>query len=169
MYDLIKTPIFFSASGTNEWYVSPMRTLLVFLGVLAATVLAGPTLPPFNVTVSDENGKVVFKGATNTTGSFTTEKVKAGNYVVQFSSKNDDAKVHQYGLVVSAGSGKLAVNGIEGVRFMGAGVGMRLTVGVPINELLKNNPGLNNPAAIRAMERENRGAKPITGQITLEH
>ena len=146
-----------------------MRALKVFLVLLAATALAGPTVPPLNVTVSDESGKVVFKGVTNATGSFTTEKVKAGNYVVQFSSKTDDVKIHQYGLVVSAGSGKLAVHGIEGVRFTGVGVGMKLTVGVPINELLKNNPGLNNPAAIKAMERENREAKPITGQITVEH
>lgn len=146
----------------------PMRTLLVFLVFFVAAAVAGKAVPPFNVTVSDENGKVIFKGVTNATGTFSTEKVKAGNYVVQFSSTNADAKNHEYGLVVSAGSGKLSVHGIEGARFSGAGVGMRITVGVPINELLKNNPGLNNPAAIRAMERENRETKPITGQITVE-
>jgi hypothetical protein len=145
-----------------------MRTLVSFLFFLIAAALANAAVPPIDVAVSDESGKVVFKGVTNARGVFVTEKVKSGTYLVQLTSKNPAIRGHQYGLELSSGSSNLSVHSIEGEKFSGEGIIMKLPVGIPIDELIKHNPGLNNPAAIKAMEKENRETKPITVKLTQE-
>ena len=120
--------------------------------------------------MSDASGKVVFKGTTNTNGSFTTGNLRAGDYIVQFTSNNAVVKANRYAVVVSAGTAKMSAKAIAGERFAGAGVAMKITVGISISDTLKQHQGLNNPAAIRVMERENREANlNITGQLTAEH
>ena len=145
----------------NLWSVLPL-SFVVFI----ATVVYG-TVPPINVTVSDGSGKVAFKGTTNASGTFATANLKPGNYVVQFNSSSGAMKGNRYAIAVSAGTQKASADAIPAARLAGAGVAMKITVGTPIADVLKKNPGLNNPAAIRAMERDNQQASlNITGKIT---
>ena len=81
-----------------------MRTLVSFLFFILAAASANAAVPPIDVTVSDESGKVVVKGVTNARGVFVTEKVKSGTYLVQLTSKNPAIRGHQYGLELSSGS-----------------------------------------------------------------
>jgi hypothetical protein len=117
--------------------------------------------------VSDDSGKVAFKGTTNANGSFTTANLKPANYIVQFRSSSAAMKGSRYTITISAGTQKNSADGLSAERFASAGVAMKITVGTPIAEVIKKNPGLNNPAAIRAMERDNQQASSkITGQVT---
>ena len=142
--------------------------LLFFLAPLVASAVSG-AVPPINVIVSDASGKVAFKSITNANGTFTTGNLKPGPYVVQFTSTSAALRGNYYGLVVSAGKAKVAANAVAGEKFAAAGVAMKITAGEPIADILKKNPRLNNPAAIRAMEQMEREAPVnITGQVTAE-
>ena len=55
--------------------------------ILFVTCLAHGGVPAVNVTVSDASGKAAFKGATDAKGTFATNRLKAGNYTVQFNSE----------------------------------------------------------------------------------
>lgn len=148
-----------------------MKMFVRYVPLLLALFLASSMLgavPPIHVLVSDASGKVVFKGTTNASGAFATGKLQPANYVVQFTSTNLAMKGHHYGLVVSAGKARVSANAVPGEKFIAAGgIAMKITAGEPMAETLKKNPGLNNPAAIRAMERmAKEDAVNITGQVT---
>jgi hypothetical protein len=145
------------------------RSRVIFLFLLFfVTLVADGAIPPINVTVSDGSGTVVFKGATSATGTFSTPTLRSGNYVVQFGTTNRAVTGNRYGLVISAGKARVGANGIAGDRFA-KGVAMKITVGESTSDTIKKNPSLNNPAAIRALERMEREAQvSITGQVTLE-
>lgn len=146
-----------------------MKNLLSVLPlsfVLFVTSAVYGAVPPISVTVSD-SGKVAFKGTTNASGTFSTPSLKPGNYVVQFNSSNGAMKGNRYTIVVSAGAQKISADAVSAEKFAGAGVAVKITVGMPIADVLKKNPGLNNPAAIRAMERDNQQSSlNITGKIS---
>ena len=76
----------------------------------------------------DPAGKVAFKGATNTSGTFATGNLGAGNYVVQFNSSNAAVKGQQYTLVVSAGKKKVSANAVAGDKLTAGGVAMKIDV-----------------------------------------
>ena len=165
--------LFGLATANEEGYFATMKMfacLLLLLTPLVASSVSG-AVPPINVIVSDASGKVAFKSTTNANGTFTTGNLKPGHYVVQFTSTSAAVKGNFYGLVVSAGKAKNSANAVAGEKFAaGGGVAMKITVGEPIADTLKKNPGLNNPAAIRAMERmEREAAINITGQVTAEN
>lgn len=146
-----------------------VRNCILYFVLGIASAAARDAVPPINVSVFDGGGKVVFKGVTNAAGRFETAKVKSGNYVVQFTSSDAGLKANRYTLVVSAGTAKVSANAITGPRFAGRGVAMKITIGASVSETLKKYPSLNNPAAIRAMEQDNRDANiSITGQVTAE-
>jgi hypothetical protein len=94
---------------------------------LASPAYAG--VPPLEVTVFDDSGKVGFKGATNADGTFETANLQRGHYVVQFNTKSASAKGNQYLVVVSAGKKKVVATGVSGETFMGSGAAMKVNVG----------------------------------------
>ena len=144
-----------------------MKTLWPVVPLLFLASVTFGAVPPINVTVSDDSGKVAFKGTTNASGSFATSNLTPANYVVQFQSSSAGMKGSRYTIAVSAGTQKVSANGIAAERFAGAGVAMKMTVGTPIADVIKKNPGLNNPAATRVMERDNQQASlTIAGQVT---
>jgi len=104
----------------------------LFLIALAATNLAFGAVPPLTVTVSGPGGKVAFKGATNTAGTFATSKLSTGNYVVQFTSGSAPKGSH-YSVVISAGKKKVAANGVAAEKFAGGGVAMKIDVGAGLS------------------------------------
>jgi len=102
---------------------------VLFLPILLAASVAF-AVPSMKVTVFDTRGKVVFQGATNTSGTFTTGALQPGRYIVQFNSKGRSAvDGNQYALVVSAGSKKVIADVVAGEKFTGCGVAMRIDVG----------------------------------------
>jgi hypothetical protein len=140
---------------------SILYLVLLFIVLFGGTGLGA--VPSFNVVISDSAGKLAFKGATDANGRFTTSKLKRDSYTVQFTAAAQGAKGSQYAIVVSAGKARVTAN-VAGEKFAGPGVAMKLVTGEPMAETLKKNPGLNNPAAIRALERDSMEA--ITGQVT---
>ena len=98
-------------------------TVLSFCFAIAC--MAYGAVPPLNVTVSDASGKVVFRGKTDTQGTFTTEKVKPGIYDVQFISPS--AITGNYSIKVSAGVKHVSAAGIAGEKFA-KGVALKVNV-----------------------------------------
>jgi hypothetical protein len=82
-------------------------------------------VPPLNVTVSDASGKLVFRGKTDTQGTFTTDKIKPGVYDVQFTSAG--AITGKYSIKVSAGVKHISAAGIAGDQFA-KGVALKINV-----------------------------------------
>jgi hypothetical protein len=91
----------------------------------AIACMAYGAVPPLNVTVSDASGKIVFRGKTDTQGTFTTDKIKPGIYDVQFTSTN--AITGNYSIKVSAGVKHLSAAGIAGEKFV-KGVALKVNV-----------------------------------------
>jgi hypothetical protein len=104
--------------------------VMSLLLVAAAMVYGG--IPPLNVIVSDAAGKAAFKGATNTSGTFSTAKLQPGNYVVQLNSSSAELKGKQYAVVVAAGKKKVSAD-VAGEKFAGGGVAMKVDVGAGLN------------------------------------
>ncbi len=93
---------------------------------LASPAYAG--VPPLQVTVLDDSGKVGFQGATNADGTFTTGNLRPGHYVVQFNTKSASARGNQFLVVVSAGKKKVVATGVSGETFMGSGAAMKVNL-----------------------------------------
>ena len=87
--------------------------------------MASGAVPPLNVTVSDASGKVAFKGKTDGSGSFATDKIKPGVYDVQFISTG--AITGNYSIKVSAGVKHVSAAGIAGDKFA-KGVALKINV-----------------------------------------
>lgn len=104
---------------------------ILFAASLASVAYAG-SVPSFDVTVSNGAGKVGFKGKTRTDGSFATEKLEPGNYVVQLHSTNA-MKGQAYMVVVGAGKKKVSTESVPGEKFAAGGVAMKIDVGAGTN------------------------------------
>ena len=109
-----------------------IRSAVLFLFCIAIS-MAYAGVPPMNVSVSDASGKAAFKGATNSTGAFATEKLKPGNYVVQLNAKSPAVKGNHYAVVVSAGKKKVAATAVAGEKFTAGGVALKVEVGPGLN------------------------------------
>ncbi len=108
------------------------RSLLLTLGLfLGLASLAYSSLPSLQVTVSNSAGKLVYKGATNAQGLFSTANLPPGDYIVQFNSTN--LKGRDFALVVAAGKKKVVANSVAGAKFAAGGVAMKVEVEKPIN------------------------------------
>jgi hypothetical protein len=105
-----------------------VRGSVFFLGLIGAATVCAAT-NSIKVCVSDEGGKVAFKGVVQAGTPFVTETLKAGDYVVQFTSSPAALKDHQYLLVVSAGDKKVVADSVPTEKFAGGGVAMRVKVG----------------------------------------
>jgi hypothetical protein len=114
--------------GHDLKYVRIMKNLIrgtVVSLCFAIACMAYGAVPPLNVTVSDASGKIVFRGKTDTQGTFTTDKIKPGIYDVQFTSTN--AITGNYSIKVSAGVKHLSAAGIAGEKFV-KGVALKVNV-----------------------------------------
>ena len=96
----------------------------VFL--IAATGFAAPSM---KVTVFNGAGNVAFQATSGDSGTFSTETLSPGRYIVQFNSKTAAVKGQQYSLVVSAGKKKVIAYSVDGEKFLGGGAAMRIEVG----------------------------------------
>lgn len=112
-----------------------MKTLsrgpLIVILFTATSVFAGTS--PMSVLVSDAKGKASFKGMTDAKGTFATSNLPAGNYVVQFTSKNADVKGKFYAVAVSAGKKKVSASAVPGEKFNAGGIAMKVDVGANLN------------------------------------
>lgn len=104
-----------------------IRSVLFFGVFLIASI--GFAAPSMKVTVFTGAGKVTFQGASGDSGTFATEALSPGRYIVQFNSKTGAVKGQQYSLVVSAGRKKVVAYTVAGEQFLGGGVAMRIEVG----------------------------------------
>ena len=107
-----------------------MKTMVrnvLFTLVLLFTA-AAYAIPLMDVTVSDANSKVAFKGATHANGTFATAELRPGQYVVQFRSKGAAVKGDQYMLILLGGKKPLISNAVAGERFAAGGVAVRMDV-----------------------------------------
>lgn len=104
-----------------------LRAIFAFIllgTVFTAVAASGPTI---NVTVSTGD-KVVYKSKLNADGTFSTGKLAAGSYVVQFNGSGPGFRGNQYSLLASAGKARVAADAVPGEKFGGAGVAMRINV-----------------------------------------
>src|SRR2546423_2291353 len=92
---------------------------------LAIACMVYGAVPPLNVTVSDASGKVAFRGKTDASGTFSTEKIKPGTYDVQFTSPS--AITGNYSIKVSSGMKHVSASRIAGEKFV-KGVALKLNV-----------------------------------------
>ncbi len=107
-----------------------IRNVLFTLILLFTAAAYG--IPLMNVTVSDSNSKLAFKGTTNVNGTFATGELRPGQYVVQFSSKSAAVKSDQFMLILFAGKKPLISNAVAGERFAAGGVAVRMDVKNPM-------------------------------------
>jgi hypothetical protein len=84
-----------------------------------------------NVTVANPSGKVAYTGKTSGEGTFATPALPPGEYVVQLSAKAD--KDGQYSVVVSSGKQKVVAASVDGAKFAGGGVAVKVKVGKGLN------------------------------------
>jgi hypothetical protein len=109
-------------------YVRLMKNLIrgtVLSLCFAIASMAYAAVPPLNVTVSDASGKVAFRGKTDASGAFATDKIKPGTYDVQFTSPS--AITGNYSIKVSAGVKHVSAAGIAGDKFA-KGVALKVNV-----------------------------------------
>ena len=104
------------------------RNILLSFLFVAASAVCGAGLPTMDITVSDSNGNLAYRGQTSATGTFATGKLKPGQYVVQFNAKNA-AQSENFALVISAGRQKVVADSVAGRKFADGGVAMRVKVG----------------------------------------
>ncbi|HZE12746.1 MAG TPA: hypothetical protein VE086_03230 [Chthoniobacterales bacterium] len=124
--------------------------------VLAAAAHAGT--PAIKVCVSDEAGKVAFKGVVNAGTTFGTGNLRAGDYVVQFNSSSGAIRDNQYFVIVSAGQRKVIADSVSGKKFDGGGVAMsvRVAAGLKITGQIAriSTSASNQDAVVRVIEGE---------------
>jgi hypothetical protein len=79
-----------------------------------------------DVVVTNASNKEVYKGKTDSSGSFATGEMEPGNYVVQINSTNSAVKGSTYGIMVSAGKANNAADAVPGEKIAGNGVALRI-------------------------------------------
>ncbi len=102
------------------------RNVLLILTLLGASAAHG--IPLMDVTVSDANSKLAFKGATKANGTFATGDLRPGQYVVQFNAKRAAVKGDQFMLILNAGKKPLISNAVAGEKFAAGGVAVKMEV-----------------------------------------
>jgi hypothetical protein len=98
---------------------------------VSAAFAEAPVLP-IKVTVADTANKVTFKGTVGRQGRFSTGNLTPGNYVVRFNTAAAVPK-GQYTVVISSGKKKVSAAAIDGEKFNGGGVAMRIDVASGLN------------------------------------
>jgi hypothetical protein len=99
-----------------------------FVSLLMAGASVAYAVPPMSVLVADSSGRAAYRGVTDSSGIFTTPRLSAGNYVVQFKAPTKAVQGNNYALVVAAGRKKVIADTVAGEKFAGGGVAMRIEV-----------------------------------------
>src|SRR6187200_1570546 len=95
--------------------------ILSALSLTAAALNAGG-IPEMNVVVSDNEGRLAYRGRTSHDGTFHTRQLAPGDYVIQLSSNNPALAQRTFALVASAGLRKTVAVAVPGEKFGGGGV-----------------------------------------------
>ena len=108
---------------------SPLLSALI-LGLSCVLALGGAGPKEFDVLVTtDPGGKVIFKGKTDGRGNFTTGKLDAGNYVIQFKAESAAAVADaRYSIAAAGGKKAVTATAVAGEKFARGGVAMRVQV-----------------------------------------
>jgi hypothetical protein len=111
-----------------------MRGLFVAVLLVTAPLTRGGEVAKVDVTVSNEAGKLVYRGTTDSNGVFATKQVAQGSYVIQFNAKRAALSRNDYAIYAAAGHRRAVADTISGAQLAGAGVAMRLkpAVSTPI-------------------------------------
>jgi hypothetical protein len=109
------------------------RKILLPFVLVAASAAYGASVPTMDVTVSDSNGYLAFRGRTASNGTFATGRLKPGKYVVQFNARGAAVQQENFALVVAAGKQKVVAEDVDGSKFAEGGVAMRVNVGPSLN------------------------------------
>jgi hypothetical protein len=111
-----------------------LRTVALCSNLLLAVspALAEAPVLPIKVTVANAANKVAFKGTVGREGGFSTANLTPGNYVVRFNAAAALPK-GQYTAVLSSGKKKVSAAAIDGEKFNGGGVAMRIEVASGLN------------------------------------
>jgi hypothetical protein len=102
-------------------------TILLLL-LPAFIFVSGVTIPSMEVTVTNAAGKVAYKGAVRSDGSFATGNLEPGNYVVEFDSKAKIVKGAKFALSAIAGKNNVSSDSVNGERILDPGVAMKISV-----------------------------------------
>ena len=104
-----------------------VKWVLLCAGLLVvASAAFGAGVPNVDVTISDAAGRLAYRGKTDSNGVFSSRKVAAGNYVVQFNAKTAGANRADYAIYAAAGHQRVVADAVAGSKLAGAGVAMRL-------------------------------------------
>lgn len=101
------------------------RILFGSLLLLTAASVQG-SVGGMDVTVSDAAGLLAYRGKTNADGTFSTARIKRGNYVVQLNARDESVRGGEYAVVVGAGRHKVVAESVAGEKFVRGGVAMRV-------------------------------------------
>lgn len=121
---------------------SLIRGALCAMIILGGHAISG-AVPLIHVSVADSAGKLAFTGTTNSSGTFTTKSLPAGNYVVQFKASDSSLKGQALNFIVSAGKRKVTAEAIAGEKLLGRGVAMKVEVGANLNITGQASSALN--------------------------
>ncbi|MDQ6860603.1 MAG: hypothetical protein M3032_05540 [Verrucomicrobiota bacterium] len=104
-------------------------SLLALSGAMANTDNAPPPAPALDIAVLDSTGKTVHTTKAGPNGVFETGPLRAGEYVVRFSSsKERGLRSAQYALALYVGAKSVTEDAVAGEKLAGAGVAMRISV-----------------------------------------
>lgn len=79
-----------------------------------------------DVTISDGAGKLVYRGKTDRSGAFATQRVRGGDYVVQLNAPKAEIQRTDYAIFAAAGKQRVVADAVAGRQLTGSGVAMRL-------------------------------------------
>lgn len=111
----------------NKQLLLKLSSVCAALAALLSTAHGG--IPSMDVTVFDASEKVVFRRSMNADGTFATESLPSGQYVVQFKTRNATVRGNQYLLVVAAGKKKVIADAVTGDVLTRGGAAMKIQVG----------------------------------------
>lgn len=120
--------------------------------------MAFAATPTVDVMVANAAGKVVYRGKTSSDGTFQTSVLGAGQYVVQFNSK-DGLKGGPFAIVVDAGKKKVVANSVSGGQFAKGGVAMRFEAGTKASLTGQLSSGASAAATMPDGERVEHGIR----------
>lgn len=108
------------------------RFLICGLIILLLALNAGAgAIPSMQVSVAAGAEKPIFRSLTRANGTFTTDSLAAGRYVVQFNSKNTIVKGDHYLVIVLAGRKTLVSNAVPGENFLAKGIAVNVDLSAP--------------------------------------
>ena len=136
---------------------------LAVLSLLAGASIASAAVSDIQVTVArDPGGAIAYKGTLDAKGNFATNDLTPGNYTVVFTSKSPALKNDQLSLRVFGGKQKMAADGVEGSKLVGAGVAMKIELAKPSR--LSGNILSAKGTSSQAVEQGNTKVKIVNGK-----